>query len=533
MQLNNAQVVIRPRSPWEAVDLGTHLARQHAGLLISAQFLSMAAVLGVLSLVLMDYPGVVALIFWWLKPLYDRLPLFILSRALFGERPTLKQALRAWPSQMKAQWFANLTWRRFSPWRSFHLPVTQLEGLNGKSRTARLNVLSMRNSQPAAALTVVGMHLEVVLYFSLFALIGMLLPPEVYDGWDIDWSDWLGSENEPLWFAHLSNWLYLLVLAVWEPFYVAGGFTLYLNRRTELEAWDTELTFRRIAERLQKGAAVLLLCAVCLLPALYSTSSLAAEGLCLPPSSEQLPPEERLLNQALTSQASEQAIHALLDEPPFSNPTTEYELKWGEDEPEEEKTTERDGKAPWWLKWLINSWKTSGGIARAFEVLLWLVVLSALTWLLWHYRHWLADFVGRLQNFKPAVRQRPTTLFGLELDSDSLPDDLAAAAEALWPNDPRQALSLLYRGLLVHLLDEHQVAIKNSHTEYEVLGLINAQQLPQLARYASNLTRHWINLAYGHQLPAASVGPALCQAWRSVLKATAPVTAPATQAASA
>jgi hypothetical protein len=31
---------------------------------------------------------------------------------------------------------------------------------------------------------------------------------------------------------------------------VAAGFTLYLNRRTELEAWDLELAFRHLQERL-------------------------------------------------------------------------------------------------------------------------------------------------------------------------------------------------------------------------------------------------------------------------------------------
>ena len=30
-----------------------------------------------------------------------------------------------------------------------------------------------------------------------------------------------------------------------EPFYVASGFAMYLNRRVELEAWDIEQEFRR------------------------------------------------------------------------------------------------------------------------------------------------------------------------------------------------------------------------------------------------------------------------------------------------
>jgi hypothetical protein len=32
---------------------------------------------------------------------------------------------------------------------------------------------------------------------------------------------------------------------VLEPFYVAAGFAMYLNRRVELEAWDIEQEFRR------------------------------------------------------------------------------------------------------------------------------------------------------------------------------------------------------------------------------------------------------------------------------------------------
>ena len=48
-----------------------------------------------------------------------------------------------------------------------------------------------------------------------------------------------------------------LVLVVWEPIYVACGFSLYLNRRTVLEAWDIELVFRRMRQRLVGASAVL------------------------------------------------------------------------------------------------------------------------------------------------------------------------------------------------------------------------------------------------------------------------------------
>lgn len=39
--------------------------------------------------------------------------------------------------------------------------------------------------------------------------------------------------------------LYGAVILLLEPFYVAAGFAMYLNRRTELEAWDVEQELRR------------------------------------------------------------------------------------------------------------------------------------------------------------------------------------------------------------------------------------------------------------------------------------------------
>ncbi len=51
-----------------------------------------------------------------------------------------------------------------------------------------------------------------------------------------------------IWWIKLFSMLFnLIALSIIEPLYVAAGFTLYLNRRTHLEAWDIELAFRSIA----------------------------------------------------------------------------------------------------------------------------------------------------------------------------------------------------------------------------------------------------------------------------------------------
>ena len=49
-----------------------------------------------------------------------------------------------------------------------------------------------------------------------------------------------GVGNGLLWGA-----VYAAAVLVLEPFYVASGFAMYLNRRVELEAWDVEQEFRR------------------------------------------------------------------------------------------------------------------------------------------------------------------------------------------------------------------------------------------------------------------------------------------------
>ena len=69
------------------------------------------------------------LMFWWLKPLCDRVPLYILSRELFGQTTTVKDAVRAVP-QLWRGWLAQaLIFYRLDFARSFNLPVWQLEGI--------------------------------------------------------------------------------------------------------------------------------------------------------------------------------------------------------------------------------------------------------------------------------------------------------------------------------------------------------------------------------------------------------------------
>lgn len=507
MRLSDASVVIRPRSSWEAMDLGVLLAREHRVLLMSSWALVSLPIFILISVVLWDYPSVAVLLFWWLKPAFERLPLYILSKALFGETPTLKQALRQWPRLLKGQLLASLTWRRFSLSRSFAMPVMQLEGLGGLARQQRLGVLLQRNAGAARWLTLIGMHLETALWIGLMALFYLFLPQQV----ELDW-DWqqlaLASSQDWLWLEHLSNAFYALILVFWEPIYVACGFSLYLNRRTVLEAWDLELVFRRLRQRLGSAVAALLL----------------AVGLLVIAPTPQAMANPPVDSKPLSAPQASQSIKRLLEQPPFKNPQTVTRYRFGEDKSSSNAKSPGGAHLPAWLKSLLDNLNsdTFKPLALVMEVLLWGLLIAGIALVAWRYRDWLHAFVSRRRVQRPkAVQPVPSQLFGLDMGVQTLPEDIAGAAEQLWATQPREALGLLYRGLLSRLLHDFHLPLKNADTEGQVLERVRHLQQPQLLAFSDDLTRHWQNLAYGHRIPPALAQQQLCAGWRSLFDSEA------------
>ncbi len=523
MRLTDASVVIRPRNPWEAIDLGVLLARKHRGLLMSSWAIVTLPVFTLLSLALWDYPSLAIFLFWWLKPLYERLTLLILSQALFGATPMLKQALGAWPRALKPQLLASLTWRRFSLSRSFKLPVQQLEGLSGSERAQRISVLSQKDMRAARCLTSVGSALEMCFWVGLMVLFYALIPQQIEVDWS--WNSLLNIEGDWNWLEHLTNAFYALVLIVWGPIYVACGFTLYLNRRTELEAWDIELVFRRLRQRLI-GSAYALLFGCALLFSLPPTLVMADElpdsqrySCPLPPLDQPQPDDTvaapgspRLLTQRLTSQASETAVKSVLENPPFKNPKTVS--GWRIAQPQDAARAIKHSDSPAWLVSLLYGLMAVAALlANVFEVLLWSAIAVLVVWVAWQYRRWIGAFVKKHEHKTAPRPTTPQQLFGLQVGAESLPNDVAASVEKLWPQQPREALSLLYRALLSRLITDYHLPLKNADTEGQVLERITTLDQP-LQDFSQKLTDHWQNLAYGHQLPPTDVQQELCDGWR-------------------
>ena len=100
----------------------------------------------------------------------------------------------------------------------------------------RIGPLSVRLTDPFGLC-------ELAIAVALMSLVFWFAPPGQAPGI----TEFLSGDIGLLWLVPPSA-VALAVLFL-EPFYVAAGFAMYLNRRAELEAWDVEQELRRAFAR--------------------------------------------------------------------------------------------------------------------------------------------------------------------------------------------------------------------------------------------------------------------------------------------
>ena len=240
MQVDAIAVELRPRPMWEAADLGVRLVQANARSL----WLTCGPVFAVVVLLALATveiaPWLPSLLIFWLKPWLDRSVLFVLSRAVFGLSTRFGDL---WQAQRSVWWrglLGTLLWRRLSPWRAFTQPIYQLEGQRGSARSQRRKQLLRGQRGAAGATQFAFANIEVAFLLGLLA-IGMWFAPDGLRGGIYTWLTSDDSLVATLCLASASG----VAVTLLEPFYVAAGFAMYLNRRVQLEAWDIEQEFRR------------------------------------------------------------------------------------------------------------------------------------------------------------------------------------------------------------------------------------------------------------------------------------------------
>ena len=477
MQIDQAAARLAPRSPWQAMDMGGALFRAWWRPLL---LIWLAVTLPGMALLLLLTGASLfwtTLLFWWLKPLWERPLLAFMARAMFGGRPGTAELLRGLPRYGRNGLLASLTWRRLSPARSFNLPVFQLEQSRGQALRDRLRILHMPPGQHAGTLTILMLHLEQMVALALLVTLYVLLPWQV----NIEFLGWI-EDSEDSW-KMLLCWY--LAMCLTQPMYVACGFALYLNKRTWLEGWDMETGLRRIAARRKPASAALL--ALLLLPLFVVSPDVHA-----------------------AQPAREQAIDIVAGED-FMAMEVRTQLRF--------RDSDGDSRGFWeWLfDWMLNreasesDWQFSGAEQwmAGLRVLMWLLMAAALLGLLWkagqrYLPDLLAESTVRPAPWQPAILRQP------------LPDNIAdAVKDALARDDRREAISLLYRAWLRDLTRRYRIVFPEGATEQECLHLVGARAVNDSAAF-TEVANLWMATAWAHRPAEPARIESLLTQWQSL-----------------
>ena len=264
--------------------------------------------------------------------------------------------------------------------------------------------------------------------------------------------------------------------------------------RTDLEAWDVELQLRKLG-----APAVVILCAAIVIGAttLAPAPAQAADGVA---------------RRETAAREAPRAIKEVLAQPEFGHEKKVERLRWKKTEPA--KKTD-PSKSPSWLKSVFDVLIGLGRwLAAAWRVAAWVALGLFAALLIW--------FLLRQIRLIQAARRPPpppVEVAGLDIRPESLPDDIAAAADALIASGHlREAMALLYRGALSRLAHGARIPFERGDTEGDCLLRVTRAGLPARGFFAE-LTRNWQAVAYARRALPGDEATALCRAWASAFGA--------------
>jgi hypothetical protein len=192
---------------------------------------------------------------------------------------------------------------------------------------------------------------------------------------------------------------------------------------------------------------------------------------------------------APTAREIDAAFAKVKADPNLAAERTVRTLSWKDAQEEKRKK-----KSNWmdWFKWVGDLF---GWIAQSSRVLMWVIIAGLIGVLIIFVAR---IFMGGRDLGLTARFVAPTHVQDLDIRPESLPDDIGAAARALWDSgDRRGALALLYRGLLSRLAHVHEVPIRASSTEGDCLALAARKLDAARLDYATRLVRSWQRAIYG------------------------------------
>ncbi|MGO4704017.1 DUF4129 domain-containing protein [Dyella sp. 2RAB6] len=516
MELERITVALRPRTAREAVDLGAAMLRAHARTVWSAWFVFSLPVVALCIAAgwLLGLPWLATLLIWWLLPLFDRIPLYVLSRAVFERAPRWRETLRG---QRQWRWggtIASITWRRIDSHRALRLPMELLEGLAGKQRSERWRVLRRPIGTEASSLAFGCMELVLVIFLGAFLSVVLFIPAELMPDWIRGSVGGVARRTPEVTGALIAGVAYLAWSAI-EPLHVAAGFALYLNRRTQLEAWDVDLAFRRLRDRwlaAGRGAAVLLLTLACAWPH-GAWAQQAAAPVAKPAPAQKVAaakPEDVPVTQIETAFA----VPASTSDQRFATAATEAfrDPRFGGEHKDHTWKPRNWSWDPKPVKLGRSPFEGIGnGFAMGIKGLLVLLLIGLIVAVAVY-------LIRRARLPVLALRVRSEAALDMHLETieaqERLPDDLAGATHRLWSSGHRrEALALLYRGCVEQVAAVLQVAVEPDATEADCLRSARRLDDTQRRQRAEAIVRAWQYAAYADRYPRDEDFARLLDGW--------------------
>lgn len=213
---------------------------------------------------------------------------------------------------------------------------------------------------------------------------------------------------------------------------------------------------------------------------------------------------------AISRAQADEAAARLREDPRLRGTERDRELRFKRGEPKPREPQEM----PAWAKWLRGfiEWLNNSG-----RFLMWALGAFVVAMVLLRLRRWWGS--GADMALSEAL-DLPTHVNQLDIRPQALPDDIGAAALALWrAGRAQEAMSLLYRGALSRLVHTHAVPIRSSSTEGDCLLLARPRVPASAYAYLARLVAAWRSTVYAGRQPGDDEVAGLCRGFDGSLAA--------------
>ena len=462
---------LRSRSVWEAADSGALLWRSNAVYFFPFFVLPVGIAACVIRLALSGENIVLSYLFlWWLKPLFDRMVLYVVSRRFFDSEAGTGSLVWNLGAAIFRGLAGDLLWRRFSPGRAVCMPIRVLERLEYKQFIQRKKQLAAGGLGFCSFLSILGFFLELMLLLGEIVFVIMicqiLFPSAlIYMRGNI--------EAVEIFIFAASCLNYLLAGSL----YVCMGFGLYINSRVETEGWDLQLLFKKFAGI----TTILLTCLFLLAPRMaYAEPDDSPSKDGVPEVSESaafFPEDFPLLDGESLAE-----LHSILDSPDFGGQRD----GWGVRLKNSPEPVDQLVIVPWMER-----------IRRIFALILRFIAVLAIGVLVvflayWFRKFWQARKLSLTRRFPAGTR-----LYANPLMSGQSPESLFEQAESCFFRGlVREAWAACLAGCLGAYTEYRSLVFPACTTEYGCLDLVR-RTLPDQAPGFRFVVQNWICLAYG------------------------------------